>query len=103
MECETILTVDSLSCTSLTSMGAFFAIIIPFTFGLRTFEEPLSHEITAGRDTSMTAFPPSAGLLTVMVSPNFMSVTFETEHHPSLSATPGPVDPAPVSAADFPQ
>ena len=64
---------------------------------------PLSQETTAGRGTLIRAFPPADGVTTESCSPNSTLVVFETEAQPSRSANPGPVEPAPVSAADFPQ
>ena len=63
----------------------------------------MSHEITAGKETPITAFPSFSGATTEKPSSKFESVIFYTDDHPRCSATPGPVEPAPVSAADFPQ
>ena len=49
------------------------------------------------------AEPPSNGQVTLIPFSNEMSVTLDILAQPSLSATPGQVDPAPVSAAAFPQ
>ena len=101
--CETIDTDDTGAATALTSTCAFFAIIIPLTLDFLTFVEPLSQLTTAGSVTEIIALPPSDGDVTVNPPSNVMSVMFETDPHPSLSARPGPVEPAPVSAADLPQ
>mgnify|MGYP004097904009 CR=1 FL=1 len=82
---------------------ALLAIIIPLTFGFRTFKSPLSQEITALPETEILAAPFSTGAITVIPHSNDASVILETLGHPRRSATPGPVEPAPVSAAVLPQ
>ena len=77
--------------------------MIPLTFGFLTFVEPLSHEITEFPETETFAEPPSAGVETVTPPPKEASVMFDPLAHPNLSTTPGPVEPAPVSAAVLPQ
>ena len=77
--------------------------MIPLTFGFLTFMLPLSQEITAFPETETFAEPPSAGVVTVIPPAKDASVMLDTLAQPNLSATPGPVDPAPVSAAVFPQ
>ncbi len=64
---------------------------------------PLSHEMTAGRGTLMRAFPPDAGVTTESWSPKATLIVLDTDDQPRRSASPGPVEPAPVSAADLPQ
>ena len=101
--CDTMVTLEILGLTLLTSTCALFAIIIPLTFGFLTFMAPLSQLTTTGVATLIIASPPSAGAVTVSPSANVMPVTLETEAQPNFSATPGPVEPEPVSAEDLPQ
>ena len=77
--------------------------MIPLTFGFRTLKFPLSQEITALPDTDILASPFSTGAVTVSPPSNDASVMLETLDQPRRSATPGPVEPAPVSAAVLPQ
>ena len=100
---ETTVTLAAGGLTALTSTCAFFAIMIPFTLDFLTLIEPLSQLTTAGRFSETIASPPSVGYETVNASANFTSVALDTDAQPSLSAIPGPVEPAPVSAADLPQ
>ena len=76
---------------------------MPFTFGFRTLKSPLSHEITAGSGTLSLTLPPLPGATAEITSAKVAEMMFETDAHQSRSANPGPVEPAPVSAADFPQ
>ena len=99
----TILTVTAGALSLRTSTCALFAIIIPLTLGLRTLNAPLSQLITAGSGIETLAEPPSTGQVTFTPLSNEMSVILEMLAQPSLSATPGQVDPAPVSAAALPQ
>jgi len=83
------------------STCAFFAIMMPLTFAFRGLKSPLSQEITAGNGTLIFATPVSTGMETMTSLPNSAPMTFEALDHPRRSARPGPVEPAPVSAADF--
>ncbi|CAI8168393.1 MAG: Uncharacterised protein [Methanobacteriota archaeon] len=64
---------------------------------------PLSQLITAFPEIPTTAEPFSAGVVAVIPPSNATSITLETEAHPKRSAIPGPVEPAPESAAVLPQ
>ena len=77
--------------------------MIPLTLAFRGLKSPLSQEMTAGRGTLTFATPASTGMDTVTVSPNSAPITLDAFAQPRRSARPGPVDPAPVSAADLPQ
>jgi len=101
--CETIVTEEEGALAETTLTCALFAIIIPLTLGFRTLTLPLSHEITALPETEIIAYWFSTGEVTVNPPSKDASVMFETLAHPSLSAIPGPVEPAPVSAAVLPQ
>ena len=98
-----MVTVEDGASAVITLTCALFAIIIPFTFGFRTFMLPLSQDMTALPDTETLAEPASTGVVTKIPVSNEASVMLETLAQPSLSANPGPVEPAPVSAAVFPQ
>ena len=86
------------------SMVFFFAIIIPLTLGLRISVTPLSKAKTQGAETATFSCPAELGRVAVN-SPQSdeTSDTRVTEEAPIISATPGPVEPALVSAACFPQ
>ena len=59
--------------------------------------------MTAFPESETFAEPPSTGVVTVTPPANEASEMFDTLAQPNLSAIPGPVEPAPVSAAVFPQ
>ena len=99
-----ILTLDEGISDDITSTCALFAIMIPLTLGLRGLQNPLSHEITAGREIPVRALPVAAGTIaSTPASSNSSPMMLLALAHPKRSATPGPVEPAPVSAADLPQ
>ena len=72
-------------------------------FAFRTLKLPLSQDTTAGSGTLRRTLPPLPGAVTERPPSKLAEITFEAEDQPRRSATPGPVEPAPVSAADFPQ
>src|SRR6056300_1205657 len=86
-----------------TSTLAFLACMMPLTLGFLTLKAPLSQETTAGKGACTFAFPAPFGATTERPPSKEALMALEIEAQPSRSASPGPVEPAPVSAAALPQ
>ena len=103
-----MMTIDLLSSTPKSSgdrlsIGFFFAIIIPLTFGLLSSDSPLSNVKTQGPPTSTSSRPEGPRRVAEASSPFIDTrVTPPTKENPNLLAKPGPVEPLFVSAACFP-